>query len=294
MPLYDAFICYSHAKDRPIAVALQSVLQMLGKPWYQRRALRVFSRDNSLSATPRPRSIISAAIAQSRYLILLASPESSASPQVNKEVASWLERNGADRLLIAVTEGALTSDSAAGDFIGGERALLPPALKGKFLAEPMWVDLSAYREGVGKRDASFIELAADFAAVIRGMPKEDLLSEEVRQQRKALRLAFSAAAALLVFEVAATGVGFWAYKSQQEAVAQKNRADQRAEEQSNLATSLFKVVSVSDPAQARVPLREALEIVDALARVGALTAAQQDWSQLLRDKLTKFPPVDSR
>ena len=52
MAQYDAFISYSHAKDKPIASALQSVIQRLGKPWYRRRALRVFRDDTSLSATP--------------------------------------------------------------------------------------------------------------------------------------------------------------------------------------------------------------------------------------------------
>jgi hypothetical protein len=41
--LYDAFISYSHAKDKPLAVALQSVMQRLGKPWYRCRALRLFA-----------------------------------------------------------------------------------------------------------------------------------------------------------------------------------------------------------------------------------------------------------
>ena len=49
---YDAFISYSHAKDKAIATALQGVVQKLGKPWYRRRALRVFRDDTSLSATP--------------------------------------------------------------------------------------------------------------------------------------------------------------------------------------------------------------------------------------------------
>ena len=49
---YDAFISYSHAKDKPIATALQSVVQKLGKAWYRRRALRLFRDDTSLSATP--------------------------------------------------------------------------------------------------------------------------------------------------------------------------------------------------------------------------------------------------
>jgi hypothetical protein len=52
MALYDGFISYSHAKDKPIAATLQSAVQKLGKPWYARRALRLFRDDTSLSATP--------------------------------------------------------------------------------------------------------------------------------------------------------------------------------------------------------------------------------------------------
>jgi len=50
---YDAFISYSHAKDKPVAAALQGAVQRLGKPWYRRRALRIFRDDTSLSATPQ-------------------------------------------------------------------------------------------------------------------------------------------------------------------------------------------------------------------------------------------------
>jgi hypothetical protein len=52
MARYDAFISYSAAKDKPIAAALQSVVQKLGKPWYKVRALRAFCRHTSLPATP--------------------------------------------------------------------------------------------------------------------------------------------------------------------------------------------------------------------------------------------------
>lgn len=76
---YDAFISYSHAKDKPIATALQSVVQKLGKPWYRRRALRVFRDDTSLSATPHLWPSIEQALGKSRFLILLASPEAAAS-----------------------------------------------------------------------------------------------------------------------------------------------------------------------------------------------------------------------
>src|SRR5262245_3392230 len=132
MAVYDAFVSYSHAKDKPIAAALQSVVQRLGKPWYRRRALRVFRDDTSLSATPTLWPTIEQALGESRFLILLASPEAAASPWVDKEVAYWLEHKGAETLLIALTDGELAWDNAAGDFVRRERAPLPPALIGRF------------------------------------------------------------------------------------------------------------------------------------------------------------------
>ena len=83
MALYDAFVSYSHAKDKPIAAALQRAVQKLGKPWYRRRALRLFRDDTSLSATPNLWPTIEQALGQSRFLILLASPEAAASSQAS-------------------------------------------------------------------------------------------------------------------------------------------------------------------------------------------------------------------
>src|SRR4029078_2404487 len=79
MPFYDAFISYSHARDKPLASALQSVIQTLGKPWYRRRSLRVLRDDTSLSATPHLWPSIEKALSESRYLILFASPEAARS-----------------------------------------------------------------------------------------------------------------------------------------------------------------------------------------------------------------------
>jgi hypothetical protein len=93
-PVYDAFISYSHAKDKPIATVLQSVVQKLGKPWYRRRALRLFRDDTGLTATPHLWPSIERALERSRFLILLASPEAPASPWVEKELAWWIDHNG--------------------------------------------------------------------------------------------------------------------------------------------------------------------------------------------------------
>ncbi len=116
MIVYDAFISYSHARDKKIAAALQSVVQTLGKPWYKRRGLRLFRDDTSLSATPHLWPSIELALSQSRFLILLASPDAAQSPWVEKEIAYWLANKSAETLLIAVTDGTLAWDAGKGDF----------------------------------------------------------------------------------------------------------------------------------------------------------------------------------
>ena len=60
--------------------------------------------------------------------------------------------------------------------------------------------------------------------------------------------------------------------------------------QADLVVSLYRVSTVSDPPRARAALREALAIVEALARDNRLTAAQKNWPQMLRDALAKLPP----
>jgi tetratricopeptide (TPR) repeat protein len=224
MALYDAFISYSHAKDKPIAARLQSTIQKLGKPWYRRRALRLFRDDTSLSATPHLWPMIEQTLGQSRYFLLLASPEAAASKWVNKEAIHWIEHNSIDTVLIALTHGELSWDEASGDFAPGANHPLPLALAKRFPHEPKWVDLRPYREGADKRDAKFTELAADFAAAIHGTPKEDLLSQEVRQQRAALTLAWSAAASLTVLVALAT----WQWRTADSAKRAAQTAEQLA------------------------------------------------------------------
>ena len=235
MPLYDAFISYSHAKDKPVAAALQSVIQKLGKPWYRRRALRVFRDDTSLSATPSLWPSIEQALGNSSFLVLLASPEAAASPWVEKEVSFWLSNKGPETLLIALTGGELTWNDEGADFAWDNATPLPPALKGRFAAEPKWVDLRAYRDGdsdaANSRNARFIELGADLAAAIRGVPKEDLLSQEVRQQRRAVNLALSAAAGLLLL----AGAAVWQWTV---AMSQRDRAERTLEAATETANGL--------------------------------------------------------
>ena len=231
VPTYDAFISYSHANDKPIAAALQSVIQRLGKAWHQRRAARVFRDDTSLSATPHLWPSIERALSGSSHLILLASPEAASSPWIGKEVEYWLEHKSVDTLFIGLTAGELAWDDKEGDFEWSAATPLPKALKGRFASEPKWVDLKTCRDGADPHDAKFIDLGADFAAAIRGVPKEDLMSEELRQERRTRRLAVGVAASLLVL----AGAAVWQWS---EAEAERTRAEAealRAEQQSELA-----------------------------------------------------------
>jgi tetratricopeptide (TPR) repeat protein len=254
MPDYDAFISYSHAKDKPIAAALQGLLQRLGKPWYHRRALRIFRDDTSLSATPHLWPSIEQALGQSRFLVLIASPDAAASPWVDKEVTYWLEHKSADTLLIGLADGTLLWDGAAGDFAWSDASPLPPSLKARFASEPKWVDLTQYRSSAKPHDQRFMDLAADFAATIHGMPKEDLLSQEVREQKRALTLAWSAAASLLVL----TGFATWQWR---EAVVQRDRAENTLAAATRNANSLILKVAIGVRQTVGVPIDLVREIL---------------------------------
>jgi hypothetical protein len=229
--LYDAFISYSHAKDKAVCSALQTVIQKLGKPWYRRRALRVFRDDTSLAATPELWPSLETVLGQSRYIIIFASPEFARSKWCGMEVAYWLEHKSLATILIAVTEGDLRWNGEECDFVWDDATPLPPALKGHFRNEPKWIDLRAHREVPDHRDPKFVDAAADLAAAVHGLPKEDLLSQEMRQQKRALRLAWSAAASLLLL---AGGAG-WQWWEAETAKRAALAAEKTATEQKQVA-----------------------------------------------------------
>lgn len=156
--MYDAFISYSHAKDRPVAAALQSAIQTLGKPWWKLRVSRVFRDDTSLAAAPGLGPALEAALTASSYLILLASPESAASKWVEHEIEIWLSIKSGETLLIALTEGDLAWDDQSADFSWGPDTPLPKIMRGRLQREPLWVDLRPFRAGgerIGRHNRPF-------------------------------------------------------------------------------------------------------------------------------------------
>jgi WD40 repeat protein len=219
---YDGFISYSHALDGTLAPALQRGLERFAKPWYRPRALRIFRDTASLSANPSLWASIERALASSKWLVLMASPEAARSIWVDREVAWWLRNRSADRVLIVLTDGELAWD-AAGRLDTEKTTALPPALRDGLVEEPRWVDLRWLRdsEQVAQANPRLRESVADIAAALREVPKDALVGEHIRQHRLTMRLARGAVAGLVLL-LAASLVGA------RVAVVQRNAARNQA------------------------------------------------------------------
>ena len=122
---YDGFMSYSHAADDLLAPRLQSALQRFAKPWWRRRAVRIFRDESSLSANPHLWSSITEALDTSGWFVLLLSPDAAQSDWVNQEISYWVEHRDPKKILPVVTDGSF--GWAEGD-VSGEA--VPPALRG--------------------------------------------------------------------------------------------------------------------------------------------------------------------
>jgi WD40 repeat protein len=224
--VYDGFISYGHAADDLLAPRLQAGLQRFAKPWWRRRALRIFRDEASLSANPHLWSSITTALDQSAWFVLLLSPEAAESPWVNNEVEYWLEHKDPDRIIPVLTDGEFgwAKKDVAGDAV-------PQALQGAFSDEPRWVDLRFARaeEQLDLNNPRFSAAIADVASAIRGVPKDELESEEVRQHRRTRRTALGAVVAVLLLATAAVVAAAVAVNESNEAQAQRDEARRQAE-----------------------------------------------------------------
>lgn len=127
-----------------------------------------------------------------------------------------------------------------GDVFGSAVA---PALEGAFADEPRWVDLRSARteEQLDLNNPGFRAAVADIASAIRGVPNDELESEEVRQHGRTVRAAWAAGAALLILTVAAGAAALYAsgqriQANEQRAAAAANAAE--AEAQRTIAEDL--------------------------------------------------------
>ncbi len=221
---FDAFISYSHAVDGKLAPALQAGLHRFAKPWYRLRALRVFRDETSLSASPELWPSIVEALDRSRWFILLASPEAAKSKWVNDEVEHWCKDRSTKHVIVVVTK-----DVRDGDFDWEQTTSFPPALRAALEQEPRVVDLRWARDeaDVSLHNARFRDAVADVAAPLHGRAKDELSGEDVRQHRRAIRLARSGVAALALLALVAATAAVLALISRNREAAQARLATSR-------------------------------------------------------------------
>jgi hypothetical protein len=138
---YHAFISYSHdPRQSVIAEALQQAIQRFAKPFWRRRAVRLFRDQTNLSANPNLWGTIVEALRDSRFLILIASPKAARSSWVSREIEWWLSRRDTEAIIVVLTEGVLLWDGNR--FSDGETTALPTIARTAFQVEPLWLDLT--------------------------------------------------------------------------------------------------------------------------------------------------------
>jgi WD40 repeat protein len=202
---YDAFISYAHAETGELAASLQRWLERFATPWYKPRSLRVFRDYTSLTASSDLTGSITVALAESAHFVLLASPESAASTWVGREVEWWRRHRRNEDVLIVLTGGELRWDDASGDWDLTRSTALPPAARGMFTGEPLWVDLTGVEASArpDRSDPDLLHKVARLAAPLRGVDKDTLVGEHLTLHRRAVRQRRGGMAALCVLLVAA-------------------------------------------------------------------------------------------
>ena len=223
---YQAFISYSHAADGRLAPALQNALQGFACPWYRSRAIRVFRDQTSLSATPALWTSIVSALDDSEFFILLASPDAARSEWVGREVAHWRQNRSPEQMLLVVTEGQVGWDDAASDFAWDQTDAVPRALAGAFSSEPLYVDMRWATDDMhlSRKNPRFMDVVADLAAPLHHKPKDDMVGDGIRQQRRNARWAWSAATVLAILTIVAIVGALVAVQQRNEARTQRAQA----------------------------------------------------------------------
>lgn len=223
MAQWDAFISYARSASTLEAQKLQIALQTFAKPWHRLRAVRVFRDDSSMSANPGLWSTIEQGLREARWLVVLLSPAAARSEYVANEIGWWLQHKDAGSILLVHDEGTLGWDRARNDFSAASDCV-PAPLRGAFREEPRWTDLSWFDApgSSGASDPRFVEKVADLASAIRGVPRDELLGEDVAQHKRSWRLAKVALGTLTLLLIASVVASILAIAQRNEVLRQAN------------------------------------------------------------------------
>lgn len=211
---YDIFLSYNRGTAMPIARELQRGLHAFGKPLFKMRARRVFLDQTDLSAGPAFRDYVLNAAVASQSFLLLASPASAKSTWVDAEIVRRLETRGTDRFIIVLISGSIVWDQAKQDFDWGKTTALSRVLSGAFSSEPLYLDLTWIQDNsdLTLENPRFVDAVAQIVATLTGRLKAELISDDLIQRRKTLRLAYVVVATLAILSLATSVAAFVAFR----------------------------------------------------------------------------------
>jgi hypothetical protein len=183
--------------------------------------MRIFRDKTTLAANAALWPSLEEALRSSEFLLLLASPKSAQSPWIEREVEWWIANRPLDKLLVVLTAGQIVWDAPRGDFDWERTIALPAALQGRLAQEPLYVDLrsATSTESLSMPNSKFREAILDLASPLRGVSKDDLDGEDVRQFRRRRRLAWSVGTALLILAISFASAWWYAIQQRDLAVA---------------------------------------------------------------------------
>lgn len=228
---YYAFLSYSH-KDEELADWLHGQLEKFRVPStvagrltqhgvVPKRLTPVFRDRHELAAADDLGAEIRQALAASRYLVVLCSPDAAKSRWTNAEIEEFKKTRPEGCVFAAIASG----EPFASDIPGREEEeCFPPALRFKYdrrghittkRAEPLAADL---RESGDGRRMGFLKLVAGML----GIGLDDLVRREATRRHR--RLAMAAAASLAGMAITST-LAITAMQSRDEAREQRKQAE---------------------------------------------------------------------
>jgi WD40 repeat protein len=173
---YWAFVSYSNLDARWgtwLRRSLESYRvprQLVGRPTaigrVPKRIYPVFRDRDELATSADLGALIKAALAQSRSLIVICSPESARSRWVDQEIRDYQALNRGERVVAMIVDGV--------PHAGGSSECFPKALLEG--TEPMAADVRTTADG---RRNAFLKVVAG----VIGVPFDDLLRRDVRRRR---------------------------------------------------------------------------------------------------------------
>jgi tetratricopeptide (TPR) repeat protein len=226
-----AFLSYSH-DDAEVADWLHEELEefhvpprLVGKLTDQgpvpKRLAPIFRDRHELAAAADLGEEIEEAIAGSRFLIVLCSPDAAASHWIDEEIACFKRLHGEERILAAIVSG----EPFASDIPGREaEECFPHSLRVRFdgrgrptsyRAEPIAADLR--EEGDGRK-MGLLKIAAG----MMGVGLDDLAQREAQRRHRRLYAITAASIAGMLF---ASGLAYTAIDARDEARDQRREAE---------------------------------------------------------------------